>query len=81
MMLTQVNLRTSDAKALLERGTEREKVDAAGELSLLAQKFATPEKRLAAIDARADATGAVSQWFAEEIFNLNLLPEPWITHA
>ena len=80
-MLTQVNLKISDAKALLERGTDREKVDAAGELSLLAQQFATLEKRLAAIDARADASGAVSQWFAEEIFNLNLRLESWITHA
>jgi hypothetical protein len=81
MMRARVNRKISDAIAQLEHGTDREKVDAAGELGLLARHRAALDKRILEIDAHGDAGDSVSQWFIEEIFNLNLLLESWIAHA
>jgi hypothetical protein len=81
LMLAQVNLKISDEKARLEQGTDREKVDAAGELHLLANQRARLEKRLAEISACGDSPETLSQWFAEEVFSLSMQLESWITHG
>lgn len=81
VMLCQAKVKIDEARTAMARGTDRERVDAAGELTLLAWQRATLEQRLAEIDAHANAPDTMAQWFAEEIFNLKLRLMSWIGHA
>ena len=80
MMLAQANLKISDARAMLATGTDREKVDAAGELSFLEVQKQTLQDRMAEIDAHPDASETLYEWVKEEVFNLNLRLDSWIAH-
>ena len=81
MMLAQAKLRISDAEAALADGTDREKVDAAGELSFLKRQRETLNERLAEIETRPDAPETLYEWVKEEVFNLNLRLESWLAHS
>jgi len=81
MLLAQAKLKIADAQTLLANGADRERVDAAGELSLLARQRDVLQQRLAEIDRRPDAPETVYQWLKEELFNLRLGIESWIAHG
>ena len=79
-MLRQANEHIAEAEAKFASGDMREKVDAAGELSFLKRQKATVEERLREIDAQPQATETLFQWVKEEVFNLNVRLQDWITH-
>jgi len=80
MMVAEVNKRLAQADKLLEEGTMREKVDAAGELAVLRQRKAIVEAREKEIDALpADALETPLRWLREEVFNLNVQLQSWIS--
>ncbi len=81
MMLAQAKLKILDAETALVSGTDREKVDAAGELSFLKRQRETLQERLAEIETRSDAPETLYQWVKEEVFNLNLRLESWLAHG
>lgn len=79
MMLSDVNLRLAEAHELLAKGTLRQKVDAAGELSFLRSQKEMIETRMKVIDsAPADAAETPLRWLKEEVFNLKLRLDAWI---
>lgn len=79
MMLAEVNLRLAEAEDRLAKGTLRERVDAAGELTFLRSQKEMIETRMKVIDsAPADATETPLRWLKEEIFNLKLRLDAWI---
>ena len=79
MMLAEVNKRLTLAERLLQEGTMREKVDAAGELIVLRQRKALVEAREKEIEALpADAKETPLRWLREEVFNLNVQLQSWI---
>jgi len=80
MMVAEVNKRLAQADKLLEEGTMREKVDAAGELAVLRQRKAIVEAREKVIEALpADALETPLRWLREEVFNLNVQLQSWIS--
>lgn len=79
MMLAEVNQKLADAERQLSRGTPREKVNAAGELSFLRRQKETIEDRVKEIDAAPEgASETLFRWVKEEVFNLKLRSESWI---
>jgi hypothetical protein len=80
-MLSQVNEQITNAEAKLADGSDRQKVDAVGELTVLKHQKETVEGRLREIQARPDATETMFQWIKEEVFNLKLRLEIWIGGA
>ncbi len=80
MMLTEVNKRLALAERLLQEGTMREKVDAAGELAVLRRRKALVEARENEIEALpADVRETPLRWLREEVFNLNVQLQSWIS--
>ncbi len=80
MMLAEVNNRLARAEQLFQEGTMREKVDAAGELAVLRQRKALVEAREKEIEALpADAKESPLRWLREEVFNLNVQLQSWIS--
>ena len=80
MMLAEANLKIADATSLHANGTDREKVDAAGELTFLTRQRGMLHRRLAELDQHPHAPETVYQWVKEEVFNLNFHLESWIAH-
>jgi hypothetical protein len=80
MMLAQANLKIFDARSIFAKGTDREKVDAAGELTFLEMQRQTLQDRMAEIDKQPDAPETLYEWMKEEVFNLNLRLDSWIAH-
>ena len=79
-MLADVRQRLKEAEHRLAEGVYRQRVDAAGEVSLLRRHEAVLTDRLGEIDAApASATESLFRWFAEEIFNLRLCLQTWIS--
>jgi hypothetical protein len=79
MMLSDVNARLAEAEGQLAKGTFRQKVDAAGELSFLRGQKEMIEARMKVINsAPANATETPLRWLKEEVFNLKLRLESWI---
>lgn len=82
MMLAEVNKRLAKAEQLLEEGTLREKVDAAGELAVLRERKALVEARQKEIEALpAEAVETPLRWLREEVFNLNVQLQSWVTRG
>ena len=80
MMLADVNERLAAAERQLSRGTPSEKVRAAGELSFLRRQRETIEDRVKEIDGAPEGSSeTLFRWIEEELFNLNLRLESWIT--
>jgi len=78
-MLADVNQRLKEAEHRLAEGAYRERVDAAGEASLLRRYKEMLRTRLSEIDAApANASETLSRWVSEEIFNLRLRLQTWI---
>lgn len=79
MMLSDVNARLADAEGQLAKGTFRQKVNAAGELSFLRGQKEMIEARMKVIDtAPADEAETPLRWLKEEVFNLKLRLNSWI---
>ena len=70
-----------DARALLDRGADEERVIAAGELDFLGRQDARLMRRLAEIDRRAAEHRTMFAWARQEWFNLMLHMESWIAHG
>ena len=81
LMLSLVKIAIADAERQIAAGTDRERVHAAGELSLLRRQSEELQGRLAEIERRAGAHESVYQWLKEEVFNLSLRLESWIAHG
>jgi hypothetical protein len=81
MMLSQANMKISEAEQIIAAGSDRERIDAAGELFFLKRQKETLQQRLAEIETRADAPTTLYEWIKEEVFNLNLRLESWIAHG
>jgi hypothetical protein len=62
-------------------GVYREKVDAAGELTLLRRQATMLEARLAEIDQRRATHRTMFGWFRQTWFELRFHFESWIAHA
>jgi len=79
MMLAEVNERLAEAERQLAKGTYREKVNAAGELSFLRRQREMVEDRMKEVDAApAGAPETLFRWVKEEVFNLKLRLESWL---
>jgi hypothetical protein len=79
MMLSDVNLRLAEAEDHLAKGTFRQKVDAAGELTFLRSQKEMIEARMKVIDAApAGAAETPLRWLKEEVFNLKLRLDAWV---
>jgi hypothetical protein len=80
MMLAEVNKRLAAAEQMLQEGTMREKVDAAGELAVLRQRKLLVETRQKELEALpTDARETPLRWLKEEVFNLNVQLQSWVT--
>ena len=78
-MLADVRQRLREAEHRLAQGVYRERVDAAGEVSLLRRHEAVLTDRLGEIDAAPPgASESLFRWVSEEIFNLRLCLQTWI---
>ncbi len=79
-LLADVNQRLKEAEHRLTQGDGRVRVEAAGALNRLGRQKDMLTARLREIDAApASATESVYRWISEEIFNLRLQMETWIS--
>jgi hypothetical protein len=81
LALAQTHDAQHDARALLDRGADEEKVIAAGELDFLGRQDARLMRRLAEIDRRAAEHRTTFAWARQAWFNLMLHMESWIAHG
>ncbi len=79
--LAQTNEAIRDAASILEHGSDREKVWAAGELDFLMRQKATQQTRLAQIDRVIEAHKHGLSWWRQTWFDFVVGFEGWITHA
>ncbi len=70
-----------EARALLDRGEDDEKVFAAGELDFLDRQEAMIRRRLAEIDRRMSEHRTAFSGLRQEWFNLKFHIESWIAHG
>ncbi|HUZ13509.1 MAG TPA: hypothetical protein VMU93_11715 [Caulobacteraceae bacterium] len=81
LALAQTKDLIREASAVLEKGEDAEKVDAAGELEFLGRQKAMLERRLREIDHHLAEPATAFRWVRQEWFNLMLHFESWIAHG
>jgi hypothetical protein len=70
-----------EARTLLARGEDAEKVAAAGELAFLVRQRAEIGRRLAELDRRIAERRTRFSWLRQQWFALGLMIESWIAHG
>ncbi|QUD89530.1 hypothetical protein [Phenylobacterium montanum] len=81
LMLAQADIQLADAEAKLFRGSDREKMQAAGKLAFLKRQKEMLERRIEEIDRHPEASETLFQWIKEESFALSVRLESWIANA
>jgi hypothetical protein len=81
LALAQTHDAQHDARALVDRGADEERVVAAGELDFLGRQDERLMRRLAEIDRRAAEHRTAFAWARQEWFNLMLHMQSWIAHG
>lgn len=71
-LLEDVESRMRAAEDRLAKGSDVEKIEAAGDLAFLRGQKQSLDQRLAAIDARPQTSETAYAWLKEEVFNLGL---------
>ena len=79
MMLAATNEHVREAEGKLTRGSEAQKVKAAGELNFLMRQKRALEERMAELEASPEGVSeTVLEWIKQEWFNLKQRFEEWV---
>ena len=81
LAIGQTNEAIRDAQRALDRGDDREKVEAAGELDFLKRHKALLVLRLREIEWRVAGHRTFLSWLRQNWFNFVLGFESWIAHG
>jgi predicted nucleic acid-binding Zn-ribbon protein len=81
LALAQTRERQREARAMLAAGTDEEKVEAAGELDILARQRAMLEARMREVDRRIVERRTLFSWYRQTWFSLMFYFESWIAHG